>query len=227
MRPSVECVRCRRRSILRPAGDGRRERTREFTPACGTPCTGESPPCDLPCRLANDESLGYGGCPPSRRQRSRSKTARSLRLPSMASPPCSTGRSSSCRFQRRCDCGCRWPTDVLRICEDHSPSAIDRGPSSLFLLRTVRRTTRSVRGRYEVRSSDIAGSSDSNQWRTFLRCWHARSAHTGSGETKRRARHAREPSASPSGRERAGDGPAGGMYARSSRRDHQAGAQYA
>jgi hypothetical protein len=30
-----------------------------------------------------------------------------------ASPPCSTRRSSSRRFQRRCDCGRRWPTDVL------------------------------------------------------------------------------------------------------------------
>jgi hypothetical protein len=48
---------------------------------------------------------GTGGCSPSRRRRSRSKTARSSRLPSMASPPCSTRRSSSRRFQRHCNCG--------------------------------------------------------------------------------------------------------------------------
>jgi hypothetical protein len=68
---------------------------------------------------------------PFRRRRSRSKTARSSRLPSMASPPCSTRRSSSPRVQGRCDCGCRGPTDVLRICEDHNPSAIDQGPFAL------------------------------------------------------------------------------------------------
>jgi hypothetical protein len=114
------------------------------------------------------------------------------------------------RLPRRtcCECGCRWPTDVLRICEDHSPSAIDQGPSSLFLLRTARRTTRFVCGRHEARSSETADSYDSNRSRTCLRCWHARSAHTGRGETKRRARHERAPSASPSGRERAGGGPA-------------------
>ena len=72
-----------------------------------------------------------------------------------------------------------------------------------FLLRTARRTTRFVCGRHEARRAETADSSDSNRSRTCLRCCHARSARTGSGETKRRARHERAPSASPSGREHA------------------------
>jgi hypothetical protein len=59
---------------------------------------------------ATGTSPRYRGCSPSRRRRSRSKAARSSRLPSMASPPCSTRRSSSRRFQRRYRCGAGPPT---------------------------------------------------------------------------------------------------------------------
>jgi hypothetical protein len=55
-------------------------------------------------------ALGTGGCSPSRRRRSQSKAARSSRLPSMASPLCSTRRSSSRRVQRRCGRGAGPPT---------------------------------------------------------------------------------------------------------------------
>jgi hypothetical protein len=73
------------------------------------------------------------------------------RLPSLTNPPSPTRRSSSRPFQRRCDCGCRWPTDLLRIREDHSPLATRRGPlsASTALSRAVPHASC---GRHEVRS---------------------------------------------------------------------------